>query len=269
MASSLGVKFQGFLLSEILPKIARAIKEQVSVKIWNEEEARASSFFTFVHGNQINLEKIPSSFKNEDTLLMSFSLDEVHYFSRIRILDREKGLIESTGKFYRTEKRENERLLTFPGHTLFLEIENEQEVGSNVISFQAHKNDDLKFLKDFHRESELVLKYRVTDFSKNGLSFFINANEEEVFANFINQKFPKECYLRVEDNESFLLDDLEIVYIVTYVNPRASQAPMKKVGVHFSSNSQSNEYLEQFLNDSDYILEVEEQFEMFLKNEGQ
>ncbi len=57
--------------------------------------------------------------------------------------------------------------------------------------------------------------------------------------------------------------------MVDYVNPRAKKVPMKKVGLKFENNEFVTDFLQNKIDSGDYLLETEEQFEIFLNSLGE
>ncbi|EQC48773.1 hypothetical protein M899_3319 [Bacteriovorax sp. BSW11_IV] len=269
MPGGLATRFQEFQISEIIPKIARAIREQKKIKIWKKEEGVASSFLLSLDGNQLIFEKFPDFIKDEDEFLFSFSLDEMTYLCKGYVLDLVDGLCNVSGKVYRTEKRSKERLLTYPTHRIFISffIKNQAD-GGNVLSFQGHKNSELKFLKDFDSENPTPMQFRVVDLSMEGMSIFANKFEAPFFEERIGNYVDVLNLLSFENRE-IQLEGLKVIYSVDYMNPRAKDASMKKIGLQFVKNEFITDFLQDKIDSGEYLVETEEQFELFLNDLGE
>lgn len=269
MPGGLGVKFQEFKISEIIPKVARVIRDQKKIKIWKKEEGMASSFLLSLSGAELIFQGLPDFLKNDDVFLFSFGLDEMTYLFKARVVNYDSSLCVIEGNVYRTEKRINERLLTYPNHRIFLSFfMREESKSDNVLSFQGHKNEELKFLKDFTSENPTQLQFRIMDLSIGGVSLFVNKNEAIFFEERMGS-YVDVLNLLSFDNREVQLEGLKVVYVVDYVNPRAKKVPMKKVGLKFENNEFVTDFLQNKIDSGDYLLETEEQFEIFLNSLGE
>jgi hypothetical protein len=277
MVESSKEKFTGLNLNEISSKVSSFTNSEKPIRIWSKEREPSLAFVRNFEKNNITLD-ISSSleeFSVEDKLFINFAFNGVDYFAKGNITNFENREIKLALKeeVFKSEKRQNERLLTFPHHQVnaYFKVYSDSD-SSNIISLNRIKNEKEEVLESFaaERMKEVLnndavadlMGFRILDLSSTGLSFFANNRETSYFASF--EEGSNVEFTLMFESKAFTLNCAEIIYIVDYVNSRASKVPMKKIGIQFNEDENLKKQINEFINEKGALREVDKSFESFL-----
>lgn len=172
-----------------------------------------------------------------EELLASFELSGVSFFGRTQVSKVESGEIhlKFSDEFYKSERRQNIRVLTFPVFDLngFFNIPSYYEEGKvlNLSRKPGQTGLFKSFLKlvDANHQGEPRLKLRLQDLSSTGMSVFVGPAELEWF------KAGEE----LKDTEIHFADEVlrfprtKIVYVVDHIGHMSRNQKQYKVGLRF------------------------------------
>jgi hypothetical protein len=277
MVESSKEKFTGLNLGEISSKLSSFTNSEKTIRIWSKEVEPSLAFVRNYEAQEIQLDISSSmvSFELNSKVFINFAFNSVDYFAKGVLTSDSEGLvsIDLEETVFKSEKRQNERLLTFPhhqAHAYFKVYSNEDS--SNIISLNRVKDEKQGVLESFASErmkevldDEAVadlMGFRILDISSTGLSFCANNRETSYFASFDDDQSIE--FTLMFEGESFTLNCAEIVYIVDYVNSRAAKIPMKKIGIKFGENEILKKLIDSLINDKGALREVDKSFESFL-----
>jgi hypothetical protein len=272
-------------LDEMSVKLKFLEQQKEMMKIWVKgEEAqlyRVSDFFIFKSPE--NLKAYLSLFSEGDELdaayigkriLFTFNLNDVDYFSEGVVSKDEvhdKIIVDLDRDFYRSEKRSNERLLTYPHHQVYVYFKVQEEKDqSNIIEL---KREEDKLYTDYKQRQKLQLKeklkekvssiddligFRVLDISKSGVAFLIGESEGKYFAEKVKYSF----YI-LFDGDLFVVKGANLVYKVDYVGVKEGKKRFK-VGLTFAPVPNLTHYVSELLKESDESDTIKREFEDFI-----
>ena len=127
---------------------------------------------------------IPEEFAG-DVLLLNFELNGMHFFGKCTLVIRDNmpASLNCSHDLYKSERRNNFRLLTYPHHQVFVSINvgKENIEKSNVLNLNTGQSQTtlfknfLNIMKDVEEkdidELEGYLRFRVIDISVTGIAF--------------------------------------------------------------------------------------------------
>lgn len=279
MVESSKEKFTGLNVSEITSKVSSFINGEKPIRVWSKGEEPVLAFVKNYNEQVLTLDISSALIEShifKDRVFINFSYNSVDYFAKGELISDENGhvIIKLGEEVYKSEKRANERLLTFPHHQVYAYFKiYSDENNSNIISLNKFNEAPSGAINNFVSErmksivsedegiSELM-GFRILDISSNGLSFCANNRETGYFVG-LEDESNVEFTLMFEERP-YTLECADIVYIVDYVNLRASKIPMKKIGVHFKENEDLKNNLLKFMDDSGVFREVDKNIESFL-----
>ncbi len=273
-------------LIELIPKFNTLVRDKLQVKLWQK-------------GGQ-SIRHRPLEFENKKPALLHFFLEEdfainakekVYYTFRLGgidyfglgmpIIENEVFKLRLAAEVYRSEKRGQERLLTFPHHQVYLyahfpaakdKYRGEAEA-NNVISLDGFRKplkvlkrevvtDPVKnFIKKVLDDEQDFLGYRVLDLSTGGGAFLVNQTEKELFerGKTLNAKL-------LYDRQTFELNEIKIVYLVDSLTGSSKGNPLFKVGVAFKQNEELSQLVQRKLEESSAKDGTQQDFEDFLED---
>lgn len=272
-------------IEEMSPKLATLAKQKEVIKVWEKGKESflyrvsdytslktpdsTESFLTlFSEGEESDQELIGK------TVLLNFTLTSSDYFTEgvISFDDAHNTLvIKLMDNFYRTEKRDNERLLTFPHHQVYAYFKVLTEKNeSNVIELKReedklyidYKNKQKKELKERLKKKisdvEDLIGFRALDISRSGIAFTVNEEESRYFKDSIKYSF----YI-LFDGDIFVVKGANLVYKVDYVG--GSQGKKRfKVGLNFNPVENLTKHIVELLRESFGAGSIQKEFEDFV-----
>ena len=271
-------------IEEVITKIQMLADNKEVVKIWTK--GNDSSFYRLC---DLLVLKLPdksdvlmsffSEGEDRDATLIgkkafiSFHFNEVDYFAEgmmIKDESNDKIILRLEGKVYRSEKRGNERLITFPHHQVYAYFKIIQQEESNVVSINR---TDEKEYKDFKVKQKTDLKeklsrkiddledlvgFRTLDISKNGIAFVVGENES---IHFKEEK--KLSFYILFNNEVFLIKGSKLVYKVNYLSGSENQNRLK-IGLTYNPSEKLTNHLSEVLSKSSSPDLTQKEFEDFV-----
>jgi len=277
MANSSKSKFMNLSLKEATSKITSFIDSGKSIRMWEKGGSPSHVFIAALENNYLVIEckEEASSWLNKK-ILFNFTFNSVDYFAKGIVSQVEATMItvELEETLFKSEKRMNERLLTFPHHQAYayFKFDSFNGEGENVLSFNRDKDSNHQIFESFLRDKQKHQKlngeigdlfgFRILDLSANGISFSANNQETKYFA-CLDENVGVDFTLMF-DSESYSLKEGRVIYIVDYVNPRARAVSMKKIGIQFDLNDELKNKIDLAINQSNECRELEKDFESFL-----
>ncbi|MAZ49093.1 MAG: hypothetical protein CME65_11055 [Halobacteriovoraceae bacterium] len=276
MEKDKNVFFKELNEKEKASKLVQLAKSQTGeVVLWKKGSAdkfKAKVVNYFTTRKEIQVEgELPEDFFN-DEVLFSFVLTGVHYFGQCKVLSfaKTKIYLDPIGKIFKSERRANFRLLTFPHHQVYLHIQTDDSElhESNVINFQT-KVSETGIFKDFlgiindkdggDRVLEGYIKLRVNDVSVTGLNLQLSDLEKT--------KLPLKKDLGeviLEFNDIHIpIPGAQILYILEGV-ARDKKTKIYRAGVQFLNlDTNTDQKLAGLINKT--LRHLESEFEDFLK----
>ncbi len=272
-------------LDEMTVKLSTLEKQKEVMKIWiRGEEAqlyRVSDFFIFKSSEQRKAYlSLFSEGKESDNnfigkrILFTFNLKDVDYFSEgIVNYDEvhETLVVELDKEFFRSEKRTNERLLTYPHHQVYVyfKVQDEKDE-SNVVELKReedklylnYKQKQKKELKEKLKEKvpdiEDLIGFRVLDISRSGVAYLVGEEEGKYFS-----EKAKYSFYVLFDGDLFVVKGATLVYKVDYVGGKEGKKRFK-VGLTFTPVSNLTHYVTELLREGVEIDSIKREFEDFI-----
>ncbi len=275
---------------ELSSRISELVSDSSEIRVWEKGDAPDICKVINSHSGdddsehkqelRLRLGKVDDTWKKKD-LYVQFNLRGVDYYTKgkvIEVLGNEDFWMELSPHVFKIEKRENERLLTYPHFHVFTYFKlstdssvdnlifiNKQIETSHQVFQKFKKLSDDEVLKlldsvDSELEEELI-GFRVLDVSYKGVSFIANEQERTYFDG--NENFFEMTLLFEE--EVFSLTKAKIVYNVDYVNPRSGNISMSKIGFEFEHNHDLRRKVAKLIEESSSDEKSQKDFEDFIK----
>lgn len=272
-------------IEEMGSKLTSLAKQKEVIKVWEKghdsflyrvkdytalKTPDSADFFLtlFSEGEESDLALIGKS------VYFNFTLNDSDYFSEGKISHDDAHntlVIRLVDNFYRTEKRDNERLLTFPHHQVYayFKVLNEKNE-SNVIELKReedklyidYKNKQKKELKERLKKKisdvEDLIGFRALDISHSGIAFIINGDESKYFND--NNKY---SFYILFDGDIFVVKGASLVYKVDYVGGPQGKKRFK-VGLNFNPVENLSRHIVELLRESSGAGSIQKEFEDFV-----
>lgn len=272
-------------LDEVSVKLGVLEKQKEVIKIWvRGEEAelyRVSDFFIFKspENRKAYLSLFSEGKESDDAYLgkkifLTFNVKDVDYFAEGMVSYdevHESLVVELDKDFYRSEKRSNERLLTYPHHQVYVyfKIQDEKDE-SNVIELkreedklyldykQRQKKELKEKLKEKVSDIDDLIGFRVLDISRSGVAFLIGEEEGKYFTGKSKYSF----YV-LFDGDLFVVKGADLVYKVDYVGGKEGKKRYK-VGLTFKPVANLTHYVTELLKEGVESDTIKREFEDFV-----
>lgn len=221
----------------------------------------------YVQGN------IPEEFEKE-TLLLTFELNGMHFFGKCTLIMRE-GFplsLSCTHELFKSERRNNFRLLTYPHHEVYVSINvGKSEIEkSNVLSMSTGQSQTslfknfLNIMDDIEEkdveELEGYLRFRVIDISVTGLAFQLGKIESQFFSEL--NKDLGVIYLDF-NGELIRIPNARVLYIIDKPVSNSKVKLFKAGTQFFNVDTNLDELLARKINHT--LRSSESEFEDFIK----
>ncbi len=272
---------------EILPKFKVISNQKELVNVW--AKGGDSLVYRVVEVQSLKLDggtvvlitffsegkEADNSILNKQVFL-SFTLNEIDYFSEgfISLNETDGNLILKLDKdIYRSEKRINERLLTFPHHQVYayfkmpkhdLNQDNivplKREDGELYLDYKKQRKQ--KLLDELSKKTDDVkdlVGFRALDISRSGIAFTVGATEGSYFDQA--KRYPFKILF---DGDLFEVPTSKVVYKVNFVN-RGEGGACYKVGLNFNPVSELTQKIMEILRQSDGMDNAHKEFEEFIE----
>ncbi len=256
---------------EIYLKIKGLLDEKGLIKLWKKSQKnhvyRIKSGFVEQSAQELVLfseDEVDAKLIG-DVVFMSFVFRGVNYFSRGTLSECPEGpkfIFEQ--KFYRYEKRKNERLLAYPHLEIFLlaEIEDEILQPDNVVFLSKEKEEKKKKLEEDQEKALKILKkiqselgdglspFRVIDLSSKGVSLKSSKRYLDFFKKKLSQNFTV-----LIDGQLITVNNLNLVYIVDLFK-RADEPHQYKIGLEFDECEKLEKIINEKIDESNFLYDV-------------
>lgn len=216
---------------------------------------------------------IPQEFTG-DTLLLTFEINGMHFFGKCKLVIREgmPASLDCSADLYKSERRNNFRLLTYPHHEVYVSINVgvEKIKKSNILSLNTGQSQTslfknfLNIMDDIEENSveelEGYLRFRVTDISVTGLAFQFGKIESQFFT-----ELNKELGIIFVDFNGDLIKipNAKVLYVIDKAVTN-SKATLYKGGTQFLDvDVNLDEILSKRINET--LRSSEAEFEDFIK----
>ncbi|MBY0516588.1 MAG: PilZ domain-containing protein [Bacteriovoracaceae bacterium] len=236
-------------------------KQLYRVKDYNRDEGRLlfhDEHVTFPIGKEI---------------LGTFELNGVSFFFKGKVTTSSSDgvSVSTSGEFYKSERRQNFRLLTYPIYDISAEFKlPESYAGGKVIDFRQ-KISQTGLFKSFLRivdpgsenqELGSLVKMRVQDLSVTGLSIHIGSAELDWFKAGTEIK---ELVLNIS-SDVIVIPKSKIVYVIDHIGHADRFHKKYKIGLRFEDlPSQIDQKLGSKINELLRSVDANKEFEDFLK----
>lgn len=265
---------------EVQARISQLVLERAAIKLWKKKEKHHSGNFESYNnedGLTVGISNINvDSLWLEKKVLIQFTFNNVDYFAKgiVKKVKEPSHLKVSIDKYiYKTEKRENERLLTFPHYQAYAYFKLFEDKDQNVLSFNQRKVSNFESFEKFNNKVEQLKKktktevgeligFRVLDISQNGISFLIDIRSKPLFQDMTGVNFSL-----MIDGLMFSLSQGKLVYLVDYLSGKLSGEHKHKVGLSFEASEEFKNKLFSLLEERRDMGIVRKQFEDFSDNE--
>ncbi|MBC7429642.1 MAG: hypothetical protein H7336_13575 [Bacteriovorax sp.] len=275
---------------ELSSKIALLVSENGRIIFWKAApryyEGKATCFDirqnkTYLTIGDCNIHRRLTN----ERVCLNFTINDIDYFLRGMVVEQmEENLqmvIELEDECFRVEKRNRERLHTYPVYEVYAYLKYQKQKTNNVVFFNKKEQQTTDFFSeidniqknklqsltnDLHmEESEDLVGFRVEDLSSSGLSFFANTKEKEhILDAFGDKKFTMILNFEMQ---VFNLEDANIVYKINYINSQFSGVPMYKIGINFKLSPVLKRKIEDHSGITVDMVDYQKEFEEFIKNE--
>ncbi len=272
-------------LDEVSVKLGVLEKQKEVIKIWvRGEEAqlyRVSDFYIFKSSTDrkaylslFSEGKESDESYLEKRILLTFIINDVDYFAEGLVSYdevHETLIVELDKDFYRSEKRSNERLLTYPHHQVYVYfkvqddkdesnvIELKREEDQLYIDYKQRQKKELKEkLKEKVADIDDLVGFRVLDISRSGVAFLVGEDEGKYFS-----ERAKYSFYVLFDGDLFVVKGADLVYKVDYVGGKEGKKRFK-VGLTFKPVSNLTHYVSELLKEGVESDTMKREFEDFI-----
>lgn len=275
---------------ELSTKIALLVSESSRVIFWKTApryyEGKASHFEvrqkkTYVTIGECNVHLRLTT----ERICLNFTINDIDYFLRGKVVEQMEDnlqmVVELEEHCFRVEKRNKERLITYPVYDVYAYLKYQKSKASNVVFFNKKEQQSRDFLTEIDNiqknkimemaenlqieDSEELVGFRVEDLSSSGLSFFASAKEKDNILDVIgDEKFTLVLNFEMQ---VFNLEEAQVVYKINYINSQFSGVPMYKIGITFKTSPSLKRKIEDHSGITVDLVDYQKEFEEFVKNE--
>jgi len=147
---------------------------------------------------------------------------------------------------------------------LYLKIEQEEKIQEgNVLSINRVDNKERELFQAFQNELKGMPEIggvRVLDLSEKGLSAVCSSSEAKLIA----YSKPSSAILIIE-KDNVVVEDIEVVYEVDYLDVRLEGVGMKKLGMSFSQSEKLSGIINSLNDNSIVLTSLDEEFAKFIE----
>ena len=210
-------------------------------------------------------------------VFLSFTLDDIDYFSEGLTQmgeDSEKLILKLDREVYRSEKRINERLLTFPNHQVYAYFKMPDSLFSQANQALSQSSDeDMALDYKMHRKKKLLeelakktndienlVGFRALDVSRSGVAFTVGESEGNHFDQ--SKKYPFKILF---NGELFEVPTSKLVYKVDFSNHNKDGVTYK-IGISFNPISELTQKIMEAIHQNTDMDSVQKDFEKFTEH---
>ena len=255
---------------EKLSKLAFATSQKIKIVVWekgknNKVEVEGDIFLK--EKLQIVLSDNNSLENQVKDLLYSFSINGVSFFGKCKLINPDRKLVlDCTNQLFKSERRKNYRLLTYPHFKSFAEadLDVSEIEDSNVVNLATKKTTTglfKNFLELVNEEegskTHQGISFRVFDLSVTGVALLFGELEKEVLD---KNEFIQDLKIKLSDH-SVLIPRAKVCYITDMIGSKnyTYKAGIEFVNIDTNLDSQLGFIINKFLRDTD------SEFEDFLE----
>lgn len=236
--------FTSLTESEKKSKLWQLSSAKGECTLWQrgQKERRSFRVKDFIREeNRLVLHREAASMAVGQEILGTFDLKGVSFFLKASItkLNQDDIHLIVAGDFYKSERRQNFRLLAYPIYDINVSFKLPASYEGRKVVDIRNKTSQTGLFKSFLRlvepqrsqDDESLLRLRVQDLSLTGMSVFIGAAELEWF-----RAGDKMTDVEVTiQGERLVFPHCVIVYVVDHIGTTDRQQKKYKVGIHFES----------------------------------
>ena len=199
MTADKNVIFKALNDSEKLSKLSQLAKpKNAEIVVWEKgstqkHKLQVCDFMRMRSQIQI-LKNFPKSLIKSE-ILLTFELNGLSFFGKAKVVERLESQVwlDISGELYKSERRKNFRLLTYPHHEVYInfKIGKEKIRTSNILSIKGNHGEQTNLFKNFLNlfdkekeetlDPEEYLRFRAIDISATGIAFQFGNIEREFF----------------------------------------------------------------------------------------
>jgi hypothetical protein len=279
MSNEPNVYFKQLSLQEKKSKLALLPRTKINqITLWikgSSDKYKLTVDEFFRSKNEFQLSGHLPEDLNGKEILFTFELSGLHFFGKCDIVSINGGrsFIDMKHEVFKSERRANFRLLTYPHHEVYIsiKIDKEELKKSNVVNLQT-KVSQTKLFKNFLNildegndkndldQLEDYLEFRVIDVSVTGLAFQFGEIENSFFKD-VNIELGQ-MYLNF-NGECIPLSGGKILYKLDFLSQNKKNK-LYKAGVIFTNvDTNLDSALAKIINET--MRSIESEFEDFLK----
>jgi len=246
-------------------------KGKVTLWVKNQKEKFDSKIVGFSQIDlSLNTDLPVATFPSSSQLLCSFELNGVSYFAQVKHSPAVNNtlLLNFTTDLFKSERRANFRLITFPKYQIFAEFDViVKDNSSNVIDLKPKASQTGLFKQYLNLVNESkeggvssFLRIQLQDISASGMGLHVGNLEKDYFK---KDHVFENVRLQFKD-ESMTIPKVQVMYVVDFINKE--KLPAYKIGLHFPNLSISlDDRLSKKINTLLKDLDPNTDFENFIK----
>lgn len=215
--------FKELALVEKKHKLSFVANQKINVILWKKgttTKYKVVSDIFLVEDLKLVLTPITEIDKSLKDVLYNFSINGVSFFGKgiIENIDN-KITLNCSDQLFKSERRQNYRLLTYPQHKAFAEVdfEDSELIESNVVSINTKKSTTglfknfLELVEDGNEQKikQPTLSFRVFDLSVTGVALLFDKIENEILK---EKNILTNLTIKL-DSHTFLVEKAEVKYI--------------------------------------------------------
>jgi hypothetical protein len=275
---------------ELSTKIALLVSEQSRIIFWKAApryyEGKATKFDIRQSKTYLTISDCTVHLRlTSERICFNFTLNDIDYFLRgivvEQVEDNLQMIVELEEHCFRVEKRNKERLITYPVYEVYAYLKYEKEKKNNVVFFNKKEQQSRDFFSEIDNiqknkiqsltqelhldDTEDLIGFRVEDISSTGLSFFASLKEKE---NILDALKDNTFTLVLNfEMQVFNLEEAFVVYKINYINSQFSGVQMYKIGINFKPSPSLKRKIEDLSGITVDLADYQKEFEEFIKNE--
>ena len=244
------------------------------ITLWKKGDVEKKKYAVESYGvnrnDKLVVDNISSDYLNIE-LLFTFEINGLQFFGKGKILtEKNQTVFKCADKLYKSERRANFRLLTYPHQKVYVYIPVDvEDIPSNLFQLNTGLNEETLFKnfltlinsEDEHsKQFENCLKLRVIDISVTGVALQMGEIERNYFESTA-QDFKN---ITLDFNgELILINKLNILYYLDFL-ANDKRTRLYKAGAQFLNiDTNTDEALSKIINKT--LRNLDEEFEDFLK----
>lgn len=265
-------KFTPISLISLKKILEEHFDEFQELKVWGQQTApftlqRDSNFPVALAFNDWPRLKIifPDEFAiRDDRLLCRVRVGGKKYICLLEHVDEIKKEVTFSNNLFRSESRDEERLVCYPHRNVYLYTPCPKIEVDNLLEFKSLKTPEFqkqleikrKFIKrsDKLEEGDLI-GMRVFDLSSNGVSIVVSKEELELLENIIDQMEFKLSF----QGHYYKITDVKFIHSNHLILPGVRDSKLFKAGLSFKYNEEIFEKNQDLIESSITLEELEKE----------